>query len=58
MYELANHPEDQARIREEVAIKRNKIKAQGQKDFNSTDLESLPFTNAVIKVSSHYLHVQ
>ena len=50
MYELANHPADQERVREEVKAKRAKITAQGQRDFTSTDLESLTFTNAVIKV--------
>lgn len=50
MYELANHPEDQARVREEIRAKRLKIAANGQLDFTSTDLESFTFTNAVIKV--------
>jgi cytochrome P450 len=51
MYELAKHPEDQARVREEVQTKRLKITANGQRDFTATDLESMTFTNAVIKVS-------
>ncbi|KAF8176080.1 cytochrome P450 [Pholiota molesta] len=49
MYELAKHPEDQARVREEVQTKRLKITANGQRDFTATDLESMTFTNAVIK---------
>ncbi|KAF5314441.1 hypothetical protein D9619_011872 [Psilocybe cf. subviscida] len=49
MYELANNPEDQARVREEIRTKRQKIAANGQLDFTSTDLESFTFTNAVIK---------
>lgn len=50
MYELAKHPEDQVRVREEVKTKRLKITANGQRDFTATDLESMTFTNAVIKV--------
>ncbi|KAF7979342.1 hypothetical protein HWV62_42767 [Athelia sp. TMB] len=49
MYELAHHPEDQTRIRNEVNAKRAKFSANGQDDFTITDLETLPFTNACIK---------
>uniref|UniRef100_A0A8H7XN92 Cytochrome P450 n=1 Tax=Psilocybe cubensis TaxID=181762 RepID=A0A8H7XN92_PSICU len=51
MYELARHPEDQERVREEIRTKRQKVTANGQKDFTSTDLESFTFTNACIKIS-------
>ncbi|KDR78664.1 hypothetical protein GALMADRAFT_137685 [Galerina marginata CBS 339.88] len=46
MYELANHPEDQASVRHEVKTKRVKLSGNGQRDFTSTDLESMTFTNA------------
>lgn len=52
MYELAHHPDDQARIRAEITAKRAKFSANSQEDFSITDLESLPFTNAAIKVSN------
>ena len=53
MYELAHHPEDQTRIRNEVNAKRAKFSANGQDDFTITDLETLPFTNACIKVGNN-----
>jgi Cytochrome P450. len=55
MYELAHHPDDQTRIREEIAAKRAKFN-NGQKDFNVTDLDALQFTNAAIKVD--HIHRQ
>ncbi|THH17464.1 hypothetical protein EW146_g3349 [Bondarzewia mesenterica] len=54
VYELAHHPEHQTRVREEVNAKRSKITSNGQKDFTATDLENLPFTNAVIKEALRY----
>ncbi|KAF9477686.1 cytochrome P450 [Pholiota conissans] len=50
LYELARHPDDQVRVREEIRTKRIEITAKGQADFALNELESLTFTSAVIKV--------
>ncbi|THU82019.1 cytochrome P450 [Dendrothele bispora CBS 962.96] len=54
MYELAQHPEDQQRIRDEIAEKRRKFTKNGQKEFNTTDFESMNFLNACIKEVLRY----
>ncbi|KAF5355243.1 hypothetical protein D9758_006006 [Tetrapyrgos nigripes] len=54
MYELANHPEDQQRIRDEITEKRRKLVANNQKEFNATDFESMNFLNACIKEALRY----
>lgn len=48
LYELAKHPDDQKRLRDEIRALRAQIPANTI--FTNADLESLPFTNAVIKV--------
>lgn len=54
IYELAHHPADQQRVREEIQRKRAQITALGQDDFTATDLENMQFTNAVIKEALRY----
>ncbi|KAJ6561567.1 cytochrome P450 [Mycena vulgaris] len=48
LYELAHHPEDQDRIRDEIAARRAKM-SSGQEDFGVADFDALSFTNACIK---------
>lgn len=50
LYELANHPEDQMLIREEINAARVKLRERGDEDFTNADLEAMVFTNAAIKV--------
>ncbi|KAK0495222.1 cytochrome P450 [Armillaria luteobubalina] len=47
LYELCNHPEQQNRIRQEIAEVRARVGAEGE--LCSTDYDSMPFMNAVIK---------
>ncbi|KAI0373422.1 PAH-inducible cytochrome P450 monooxygenase PC-PAH 4 [Pilatotrama ljubarskyi] len=41
LYELANHPEYQTRMREEIRESRARIKARGDVDFRMEDLDSM-----------------
>jgi len=50
LYELAKHPEVQARLREEIIETRNKIKARGETEFTTNDFDAMPYTIAVMKV--------
>ncbi|KAK0480321.1 cytochrome P450 [Armillaria novae-zelandiae] len=47
LYELCNHPEQQNRIRQEIAAVRARVGAEGE--LSSADYDSMPFMNAVIK---------
>ncbi|KAG9217624.1 hypothetical protein CCMSSC00406_0010165 [Pleurotus cornucopiae] len=47
LYELAKHPDDQKRIREEIRALRAQLPAEAA--FTMADLDSLPYTNASIK---------
>ncbi|KAG2341337.1 cytochrome P450 [Suillus weaverae] len=49
LYELSKHPEDQHRIRDEIKAARAKAEARGDDDLLPSDLNSMDFTNAVIK---------
>ncbi|KIP03775.1 hypothetical protein PHLGIDRAFT_129943 [Phlebiopsis gigantea 11061_1 CR5-6] len=49
LYELANHPEYQEKLREEITHKRAEINARGDQDFSMEDLESLEYLQAAIK---------
>ncbi|THU88028.1 cytochrome P450, partial [Dendrothele bispora CBS 962.96] len=50
LYELARHPEDQRRVREEILELRRRKRAAGQdEELNSNDYDSMEFFNAVIK---------
>ncbi|KAK0193545.1 cytochrome P450 [Armillaria mellea] len=47
LYEICKHPEQQKRIRQEIAEVRTRIGAADE--LSSTDYDSMPFMNAVIK---------
>ncbi|KAK0235612.1 cytochrome P450 [Armillaria nabsnona] len=47
LYELCNHPEQQKRIRQEIAQVRARIGVEDE--LSSTDYDSMPFMNATIK---------
>ncbi|KAH7911357.1 cytochrome P450 [Hygrophoropsis aurantiaca] len=49
LYELAKHPDDQQKIREEIATFRSTIHARGDEDFGPSDFEAMSFTNAALK---------
>ena len=51
LWELAKQPEIQHRLREEVTEKYEAIRARGGEDFAPEDIDAMPFTNAVVKVS-------
>lgn len=48
--ELSKHPDDQKRIRDEIAALKSRTSAHTA-EFTVADLDSLAYTNAVIKVS-------
>ncbi|KAI0737344.1 cytochrome P450 [Daedaleopsis nitida] len=48
-YELAQHPEYQARMREEIRAVRAAVIARGETDFTSEDLDGMKLTLAAIK---------
>jgi Cytochrome P450 len=52
LYELAKQPELQTRLREEIIETRRKIKARGETDFTTNDLDAMPYMIAVMKVGS------
>lgn len=52
MYELAKHPEVQAKLREEIIETRMKIKARGETEFTTNDFDTMPYMIAVMKVRS------
>ncbi|THU75383.1 cytochrome P450, partial [Dendrothele bispora CBS 962.96] len=50
LYELARHPEDQRRVREEIQdLRKRKREARQDEEFNSNDYDSMKFFNVVIK---------
>ena len=51
LFELARHPEDQERMREEITAARSRI---GGGDFTSSDLDNMEWVNACIKVQHDY----
>lgn len=54
LWELAKNPHYQERLREEIKEKRKEVYDRGGEgvDFTLEDLESMPFLQAVLKVSS------
>ncbi len=54
LWELAKNPHYQERLREEIKEKRKEVYYRGGEgvDFTLEDLESMPFLQAVLKVSS------
>ncbi len=51
LYELCNHPEQQKRIRQEIAEVRTRVGAEDE--LSSAEYDNMPFMNAVIKVYVH-----
>ena len=56
-YELARHPEYQARMRKEIQARRALVSARGDADFTVEDLDSLTLAVNAIKACSYlYLY--
>ncbi|KAI0712966.1 cytochrome P450 [Cerioporus squamosus] len=53
-YELAKHPEYQARMRKEIQDRRAVVMARGDTSFTMDDLDSLTFTMNAIKETSRF----
>lgn len=51
MLEIARHPHVQKKLRSEIRQKERDIQARGDAEFTANDLDSMPYLNAVIKVS-------
>ncbi|KAI0308933.1 cytochrome P450, partial [Amylostereum chailletii] len=49
LWELAKHPDSQAKIREEIAAVRSKVTARGETEFNIADLEGMSYMQATLK---------
>ena len=57
LYELARHPEYQARMRKEIQARRALVSARGDADFTVEDLDSLTLAVNAIKACSYlYLY--
>lgn len=56
LLELARHPDVQARLRKEIRETEAAIHARGGSDFTASDLDSMPYLNAVLKVRHPYFH--
>lgn len=53
LYELAQHPEAQRKVREEIqALRAESDSASPNGDLSVGDLDNMPYTQAVIKASS------
>lgn len=50
LWELAKHPEYQAKVREELAAVRAEVTARGDTEFSVADLDGLSMLLAVMKV--------
>lgn len=50
--ELARRPEMQTRLRHEIRAKAREIHARGDVEFTAADYDSIPYLNAVLKVST------
>ena len=50
LYELANHPDYQEKLREEIVQKRAEVNTRGDQDFSMEDLEAMEYLQAAIKV--------
>lgn len=53
LYELAKRPECQAKMRDEIVSLREKMQGRGATEYTLEDLDTLQYTTAVVKVSSH-----
>lgn len=50
LYELSRHPKYQAKVREEIILKRARLSQKKQVEVTVTDLDSMHYLNALIKV--------
>ncbi|EKM51227.1 uncharacterized protein PHACADRAFT_213095 [Phanerochaete carnosa HHB-10118-sp] len=48
-YELARHPDYQAKMREEIRVTRGRLRAHGAQDFSVEDLEGMPLVSSCLK---------
>lgn len=53
LYQLATHPDHQARLREEISITRKEAAARGDSELTVSDLDSMTFLTAVMKVNDN-----
>jgi len=54
LYEIAKRPEIQARMRAEILEMMNKVHARGDTEWTPLDLDSLHYTDAVVRESFRY----
>ncbi|KAL9711697.1 hypothetical protein Ac2012v2_004769 [Leucoagaricus gongylophorus] len=52
--ELARHPDVQERLRKEIRETEAAIRARGGSDFTASDLDGMPYLNAVLKESMRF----
>lgn len=57
LFELAQHPDVQVKLREEIRAAEQAIRNRGDTEFTYADFEAMPYTIAVMKVSSFVLHL-
>jgi cytochrome P450 len=50
LYEMAQHPEWQARVRDEIREMRARVEERGEAEFSTTDMESMALMQATLKV--------
>ena len=50
LWELAKHPDYQAKLRDEIKAGRQKMLARGEIRFTTEDLDNMPLLNNAIKV--------
>jgi cytochrome P450 len=53
LLELAKHPDMQTKLREEIRAMESVVRERGDAEFTSADFEGMPYTLAVLKVSSY-----
>ncbi|KAF9450103.1 cytochrome P450 [Macrolepiota fuliginosa MF-IS2] len=54
LLELAKRPEMQIRLRHEIEAKKRDVHARGDVEFTTTDYDSMPYLNAILKESLRY----
>jgi len=54
LLELARHPDVQARLRKEIRDTEAAIHVRGGSDFTASDLDNMPYLNAVLKESMRF----
>ena len=51
LLEVARHPHVQIKLRQEIHEMERKVQSRGDSEFTAADFESMPYLNAVLKVS-------